>query len=203
MVTGSSITRCGNLTFCSDAWARGRCLAPPLSSCGSRLRERNRLSVTLNGLDLTTGAAPDYSIGQAYRSGRCERCGGLMVLVMPVNGSGRGRFSAWNAIGLIRCSCRGLRRRASPSKVGFSASRPSSSPTRAAAGRSKMRTPIAILIVVLMATSSAFALKTSQHHSKRAVRNHHSMNKSDPGGTARNPADVDLDRKIGSICRGC
>ena len=27
--------------------------------------------------------------------------------------------------------------------------------------------------------------------------------KSDPGGTARNPADVDLDRKIGSICRGC
>jgi hypothetical protein len=31
-----------------------------------------------------------------------------MVLVMPVDGSGAGRLAAWNAIGLIRCSCRGL-----------------------------------------------------------------------------------------------
>jgi hypothetical protein len=66
-----------------------------------------------------------------------------------------------------------------------------------------MRTLIAILIVVLMATSSALARKTWQHHSKRAVPNHHSTNKSDPGGTARDPADVNLDRKIRSICRGC
>jgi hypothetical protein len=56
---------------------------------------------------------------------------------------------------------------------------------------------------VLMATSSAFARKASQHHSKRAAPNHHSTTKTDPGGVARDPADVELDRKIGSICRGC
>jgi len=66
-----------------------------------------------------------------------------------------------------------------------------------------MRTLVAILIVVLTATSSAFARKASQHHSKRAPPNHHSTIKTDPGGAARDPADVALDRKIGSICRGC
>jgi hypothetical protein len=56
---------------------------------------------------------------------------------------------------------------------------------------------------VLMATSSAFARKSSQQHSKRAAPNHHSTIETDPGGVARDPADVELDRKIGSICRGC
>jgi hypothetical protein len=66
-----------------------------------------------------------------------------------------------------------------------------------------MRRLITILIVVLMAPSSAFARKAAQHHSKRAAPNHHSITKTDPGGVARDPADVELDRKIGSICRGC
>jgi hypothetical protein len=69
--------------------------------------------------------------------------------------------------------------------------------------RIEVKTLTAILIVVLLATSSAFARKASQHHSKRAAPNHHSTNKTDPGGVARDPADVALDRKIGSICRGC
>jgi hypothetical protein len=69
--------------------------------------------------------------------------------------------------------------------------------------RIEVRTLTAILIVVLIATSSAFARKASQHHSKRAAPNHQSTNKADPGGVARDPADVALDRKIGSICRGC
>jgi hypothetical protein len=56
----------------------------------SRLRERNCLSFTLNGLDVTIGAASNYRMGQTYRSGRCEHCGGLMVLVVPVDGSGPG-----------------------------------------------------------------------------------------------------------------
>jgi len=66
-----------------------------------------------------------------------------------------------------------------------------------------VRTLIAITIMVLMTTSSAFAHKASQHHSKRAASNHHSPTKTDPGGVARDAPDVELDRKIGSICRGC
>jgi len=69
--------------------------------------------------------------------------------------------------------------------------------------RIEVRTLIATLLVILMATSSAFARKASQHHSKRAPPDHQSTNKTDPGGVARDPADVALDRKIGSICRGC
>jgi hypothetical protein len=69
--------------------------------------------------------------------------------------------------------------------------------------RIELRTLVAITIVVLMATSSAFARKASQHHSKRAAPNHHSTTKTDPVGVARDPTDVELDRKIGSICRGC
>ena len=69
--------------------------------------------------------------------------------------------------------------------------------------RIEVRTLVAIMIMVLMATSSAFARKASQHHSKPAAPNHHSTTKTDPGGVAREPADVELDRKIGSICRGC
>jgi hypothetical protein len=47
-----------------------------------------------------------------------------------------------------------------------------------------VRTLTAILIVVLIATSSAFARKASQHHSKRAAPNHQSTNKADPGGVS-------------------
>ncbi len=68
--------------------------------------------------------------------------------------------------------------------------------------RIDVRTLVAIMIMVLMATSSAFARKASQHHSKRAAPNHHSTTKTDPGGVARDPNDIELDRKIGSICRG-
>jgi hypothetical protein len=68
---------------------------------------------------------------------------------------------------------------------------------------SEMRRLITSLIVVLMATSSAFARKASQYHSKREAPNHNSTSKTDPGGVARDPTDVELDRKIGSICRGC
>jgi hypothetical protein len=65
-----------------------------------------------------------------------------------------------------------------------------------------VQTPVAILIVVLIATSSAFARKASHDHAKRAAP-HHSTTKIDPGGVTRDPADLELDRKIGSICRGC
>jgi len=75
--------------------------------------------------------------------------------------------------------------------------RPSSSPHSC-----RMRTLVPIMIMVLMATSSASARKASQHHSKRAP-NHHSTTKTDPSSVTRDPADVELDRKIGSICRGC
>ena len=66
-----------------------------------------------------------------------------------------------------------------------------------------MRTLIAIMMVALLASSSAFARKASQHHSKRVAPKHQSTTKTDPGGVARDPNDVALDRKIGSICRGC
>jgi hypothetical protein len=70
--------------------------------------------------------------------------------------------------------------------------------------RTEVRTLIAIIMVSLMATSTAFARKTSHHHSKRAAApKHKSATKTDPGGVARHPDDVALDRKIGSICRGC
>jgi hypothetical protein len=62
-----------------------------------------------------------------------------------------------------------------------------------------MRTLIAITIVALMATSPAFARK----HSKRTAPNHQLATKADHGGVERHPDDVALDRKIGSICRGC
>ena len=64
-----------------------------------------------------------------------------------------------------------------------------------------MRTLVAIMIVVLIATS-AFARKAYQHHSKRSP-DHQSTTKTDSADIARHPDDVALDRKIGSICRGC
>jgi hypothetical protein len=61
---------------------------------------------------------------------------------------------------------------------------------------------MAIMIVVLMAASSAFARKASHHRHKRAAATHQST-RPDPGRVQRHPEDVALDRKIGSICRGC
>jgi hypothetical protein len=59
------------------------------------------------------------------------------------------------------------------------------------------------MIMVLMATSSAFARKASYHHSKRAAPKHQSATKAnDRGGIERHPDDVALDRKIGSILPG-
>jgi hypothetical protein len=71
--------------------------------------------------------------------------------------------------------------------------------------RIEVRTRIAIMMVVvaLLASSSAFARNASQHHSKRVAPKHQSTAKTDPGGVARDPNDVALDRKIGSICSGC
>ena len=66
-----------------------------------------------------------------------------------------------------------------------------------------MRALVAIMIMVLMATSSAFARKASQHHSKRAAPSRQLATKPNPGGVERHPDDVALDRKIGSVCRGC
>jgi hypothetical protein len=66
-----------------------------------------------------------------------------------------------------------------------------------------VRTLIAIVIVSLVATSTAFARKASHHHFKRAAPKHQSATNTDPGGIARHPDDDALDRKIGSICRGC
>jgi hypothetical protein len=66
-----------------------------------------------------------------------------------------------------------------------------------------VRRLIAIMTVVLMATSPAFARKASHHHSKRVATKHQPAPKTDPGGVSRHPDDVALDRKIGSICRGC
>jgi hypothetical protein len=52
--------------------------------------------------------------------------------------------------------------------------------------------------VVLMASSSAFARKASHHHSKPAAAiKQQSATKTDPGGVARHPDDVALDRKTG------
>jgi hypothetical protein len=60
------------------------------------------------------------------------------------------------------------------------------------------------IVLALMVTSSAFARKAS-HHSKHAAvaSKHQPAPKTDPGGVQRHPDDVALDRKIGSICRGC
>ena len=62
---------------------------------------------------------------------------------------------------------------------------------------------IAIMVVSLMATSTAFARKVSHHHFKRAAPKHQSVIETDLGGIERHAEDVALDRKIGSICRGC
>jgi hypothetical protein len=52
-------------------------------------------------------------------------------------------------------------------------------------------------MVMLTATSSAFARKASHHHSKRGALKHQ-LAVNDRGGVPRHPDDVALDRKIGA-----
>jgi hypothetical protein len=54
---------------------------------------------------------------------------------------------------------------------------------------------VVIAMVAPMATSSAFARKTSHHHFKRAAIDHQSAAKPNPGGVERHPDDVALDSK--------
>jgi hypothetical protein len=61
----------------------------------SRLREGNCLPFTLNGLDVTAGAASNCGMGRSYSFERCEHCGASMVLVMPVDGKGPGALGCW------------------------------------------------------------------------------------------------------------
>jgi hypothetical protein len=69
--------------------------------------------------------------------------------------------------------------------------------------RSTVRTLIAIMIVLLVAIAPAYARKASHHHLKRSAPKYQSATTTDQGGVERHPDDVALDRKIGSICRGC
>jgi hypothetical protein len=58
----------------------------------SRLREKNSSPFTKNGMDVTTGAASNCNMGKSNLDGRCEHCGGLMVLVVSVDGKRPGAF---------------------------------------------------------------------------------------------------------------
>jgi hypothetical protein len=68
--------------------------------------------------------------------------------------------------------------------------------------RLEVRTLAAIVIVALLASSPALARK-AHHYSNRAVKHQSATKKADRGGVERHPDDIALDRKIGSICRGC
>jgi hypothetical protein len=145
-----------------------------------------------------TGAASNYSMGQSYPPGRCEHCGGLMVLVMPVDSKGPAA---------LRClECDRIDPLQLPSIAAWLVGERFALQSRhrpACVRRIEVRTLIVIMMVALLASSSAFARKASQHHSKRVAPKHQSTTKTDPGGVARDPNDVALDRKIGNICRGC
>jgi hypothetical protein len=65
-----------------------------------------------------------------------------------------------------------------------------------------MQALVAILIVVF-AAAAALARKATHHRHKRDAAMNPTITKVDQGGTPRHPDDVALDRKIGSICRGC
>jgi hypothetical protein len=67
-----------------------------------------------------------------------------------------------------------------------------------------MRAVVLTTIVVALMTNSPAIARGSHGHSKRAVSPHiQSTKTSAPVRTDRHPDDVALDRKIGSICRGC
>jgi hypothetical protein len=93
MVRGSSIAKLRQAShFVQMPSARGakgcstrRCRAYDRPDCTKELpvAHVNCLSLTPNGLDVTTGAASYCSMGQFFPSGRFEHCRGLM---MPVDG---------------------------------------------------------------------------------------------------------------------
>jgi hypothetical protein len=66
----------------------------------------------------------------------------------------------------------------------------------------QMRTMVAVLMVILTMWP-ALARKAPHHHLKRHAAKHATITNVDRGGAPRHPDDVRLDRKIGSICRGC
>jgi hypothetical protein len=60
------------------------------------------------------------------------------------------------------------------------------------------------IVMALMTASSAFARKAPHHRFKHSISSKHQpVSKADAGRVLRHPDDVALDRKIGSICRGC
>jgi hypothetical protein len=72
----------------------GRCLAAPphIAEHFTIEGERNSVPFTKNGMDVAIGAASNCSMGQSNSSARCEHCGGVMVLMLPVDGKGPGAF---------------------------------------------------------------------------------------------------------------
>jgi hypothetical protein len=65
-----------------------------------------------------------------------------------------------------------------------------------------MRALVAILIVVF-AAAPVLARKATHHRLKRDAAMNPTITGVERGVTPRHPDDVALDRKIGSICRGC
>jgi hypothetical protein len=74
------------------AWAMPRGPSAYRRGSISRLRERNSVPYTKNGMDVAIGSASNCNMGQFNSSARCEHCGGFMVLVLPVDGKGPGAF---------------------------------------------------------------------------------------------------------------
>jgi hypothetical protein len=81
MVTGSSIAKLRQASHFVQVLQRaGRAAAAQMAV---PIVRNNCLLLTLNGLDVTIGAASYCSMGQFFPSGRCEHCSGLVV---PVDG---------------------------------------------------------------------------------------------------------------------
>src|SRR5439155_23708601 len=73
-------------------WDLARCVTAPAAHIGGHftIAGKKPSPFTQNGLDAAASAAPNCSMGQSNSPERCERCGGLMVLVMPVDGKAPG-----------------------------------------------------------------------------------------------------------------
>jgi len=59
------------------------------------------------------------------------------------------------------------------------------------------------MLIVVLAAAPVLARKATHHRYRRDAAMNPTVTKVDRGGTPRHPDDVALDRKIGSICRGC
>jgi hypothetical protein len=62
---------------------------------------------------------------------------------------------------------------------------------------------VVTIIATLMATSPAFSRKARHHRAKHPAAAARTVKTNDGGGIQRHPDDIALDRRIGSICRGC